>query len=353
MREFNGGEFIVMGVPAETLDANTKSIIKEVQPAGFILFARNIKSPEQLRTLTDELRSSVELEPIITIDQEGGRVSRLKEFMTEPPSAKKLTEMGDLSLIETHGELTGKLLSLFGFNSNLAPVLDTLINDEWVNSLKDRTWGRSADEVIEKAGRFTRAMTKEGILCCGKHYPGYSFANVDPHHDLPQLDRSWEELDNLEWVPFKNLLPMLDMLMVGHVSYPKIDPSLAPASLSKIIVHDTLREKWNFKGCTITDDMDMGAIKNKYGSAEAAAQALRAGNDLMLVCHSVDAVPEIAKSLSQVENKILEESYARISALRLRLSKPMPFSMDRFKELDARTKELREKVLGALQTAVC
>src|SRR5262245_19301151 len=123
MHKFTGGEFIVMGVPGETLDKETREIIKSVQPTGFILFARNIKTPEQLRKLTDELRQSVNHEPIITIDQEGGRVSRLKEFMSEPPSAKKLTEHGDVSLIKKHGMLTGKLLRLFGFNLNLAPVL--------------------------------------------------------------------------------------------------------------------------------------------------------------------------------------------------------------------------------------
>ena len=100
MRQFSGGEFIVMGIPGYTLDEATAKIIKEVQPAGFILFARNIKDPQQLRKLTDELRASVKEEPIITIDQEGGRVSRLKEFMSEPPSAQQLAERGDISLIK-------------------------------------------------------------------------------------------------------------------------------------------------------------------------------------------------------------------------------------------------------------
>src|SRR3984885_8353041 len=119
MQNFTGGEFIVMGVPAETLDAKTRDIIKQVQPSGFILFARNIKNPQQLRDLTDSLRKEVNHEPIITIDQEGGRVSRLKEFMTEPPSARQLAMHGDKSLVEKHGRITGKLLRLFGFNLNL------------------------------------------------------------------------------------------------------------------------------------------------------------------------------------------------------------------------------------------
>lgn len=353
MREFTGGEFIVMGVPGETLDNRTAEIIKQVQPAGFILFARNIKTPEQLRKLTDELRASVKHVPIITIDQEGGRVSRLKEFMTEPPSAKKLTEHGDIALIKKHGSLTGKLLRLFGFNLNLAPVLDTLVNEQNENSLKDRTYGTSANQVIENARTFAQAMLDEGILCCGKHYPGYSHANVDPHNDLPTVDRSLEELQGLEWVPFKSLAPMLDLLMVGHVSYPKVDPSGLPASLSRTMVHKTLREDWKYAGCTVTDDMDMGAIKTKYGSAESVAMALEAGNDLMLVCHAVEAVPEIAKALQKVKPELLNESYARIETLRSRLSAPTPFSLDALKALDAETKEMADKVFPPAKAGVC
>lgn len=344
MHEFTGGEFIVMGVPGETLDKETEVIVKLVQPAGFILFARNIKTPEQLRNLTDELRAAVNHEPIITIDQEGGRVSRLKEFMTEPPSAKKLTEHGDLSLIKKHGSLTGKLLRLFGFNLNLAPVLDTLVNEKNENSLKDRTYGTTTEQVIENASTFAEAMRAEGILCCGKHYPGYSNANVDPHNDLPTVDRTLAELLELEWVPFKKVLPILDLVMVGHVSYPKVDPSGLPASLSRTMVHKTLREDWKFAGCTVTDDMDMGAIKAKYGSAQSVALALEAGNDLMLVCHAIQAVPDIAKALSKVAPEVLNESYSRILALRNRLSAATPFSLEAFKSLDAETKEMRDKV---------
>lgn len=352
MHEFTGGEFIIMGIPGETLDKETAEIIKSVQPAGFILFARNIKTPEQLRKLTDELRSSVKHEPIITIDQEGGRVSRLKEFMSEPPSAKKLTEHGDVSLIKTHGTLTGKLLRLFGFNVNLAPVLDTLVDEKNENSLKDRTYGTSTQQVIQNASAFAEAMMAEGILSCGKHYPGYSHANVDPHNHLPTVDRSLEELQGLEWVPFRNTLPLVQLLMVGHVSYPKVDPSGLPASLSRKVVHDVLRKEWKFTGCTITDDMDMGAIKEKYGSADSVRMALEAGNDLMLVCHAVNAVPEIAKALLKVSPDILNESYARICALRSKLQAPAPFSLEALKELDAKTKEMRDKVFATAKVGV-
>ncbi len=346
MHKFTGGEFIVMGVPGATLDKSTAEIIREVQPSGFILFARNMKSPEQLRELTNSLQDSVEHKAIITIDQEGGRVSRLKEFMSEPPSAKSLAEHGDRSLIKEHGRLTGKLLRLFGFNLNLAPVLDTLVNEKNENSLRDRTYGQNSEEVIANASAFAEAMMNEGILSCGKHYPGYSHANVDPHNDLPTVNRSLEELEGLEWVPFKQMLSLVDLLMVGHVSYPKVDPSNLPASLSPTMVHKVLREKWNFTGCTVTDDMDMGAIKTKYGSADASIRALEAGNDLLLVCHSVEAVKEIAQALKGCKQNVLNDAYKRICDLRSKLSTAASFSMDEFKDLDAQVKELGSKVVN-------
>jgi beta-N-acetylhexosaminidase len=345
MQKFTGGEFIVMGVPAETLDAKTRDIIKRVQPSGFILFARNIKNPQQLRDLTDSLRESVAHEPIITIDQEGGRVSRLKEFMTEPPSARQFARCGDVSLIKEHGVLTGKLLRMFGFNLNLAPVLDVELDFKNDNSLGERTYGRTPEQVIANAMAFAEGMRSENILCCGKHFPGYSCASVDPHKALPTVDRSLDEMVKNEWVPFKTMLHQLDTLMIGHVSYPQIDASNLPATLAPKMVRELVRKEWQFKGCTITDDMDMGAINKAYGSVEAAAMALKAGNDLMLVCHNIEGVPKIAAALAGVSRDIQEEAFIRISALRKRLAPPAKFSLTEFEQVDAAVKKLRAATL--------
>ena len=201
-----GGKHIIMGVPGTELDAPTAAIIRDVQPAGFILFGRNVKAAVQLRRLIDDLYGEVRHRPIMTIDQEGGRVSRLKECGTEPPSARQLREKGDRSLIERHGALTGEILRLFGFNLDLCPVLDVSFADDVENSLKNRTWGLTPEEVTVNAGEFTRAMRGQGILSCGKHFPGYSRAAIDPHHELPVIRRSREELEGAEWKPFRALL---------------------------------------------------------------------------------------------------------------------------------------------------
>jgi beta-N-acetylhexosaminidase len=298
----HGGSYILMGVPGTELDAHTAAIIRQVQPAGFILFGRNIKTAPQLRQLMDDLCSEVRHRPVMTIDQEGGRVSRLKECGAEPPSAKQLREHGDLALIERHGRLTGDILRLFGFNLDLCPVLDVSHADDLDNSLKNRTWGVTPDEVIRNAGLFTRAMREQGILSCGKHFPGYSRAAVDPHHELPVVARSRAELEAEEWRPFRALLHEMDSMMVGHANYPALDDSGFPSSLSRKIIHGILREEWGYRGTVISDDLDMGAIVGHYGLAESVTRAVEAGNDLVLLCHRPELIPEAARALENISS---------------------------------------------------
>jgi beta-N-acetylhexosaminidase len=335
MSQFHGGEFIIMGIPGFGLDFEVRHTIKAVQPAGFILFARNIETPHQLRDLTDELRALVKHAPIITVDQEGGRVSRLNEFMAEPPSAKQLADHADLELIKMHGSTTGKLLRLFGFNLNLAPVLDVLADDKHENSLKGRTYGKTAAQVIANATAYIQQLQAQGVLSCGKHFPGYSFSHIDPHNDLPKINRSRTELESLEWEPFKALLPILDSLMVGHVLYPKVDNSGKPASLSPVMVQGILREEWRYEGCVITDDLDMGAVKKYFGGVKAAQLAMEAGNDLLLLCHEIDSLQEIARAISSMPEPLLAKAYTRVESLRNKLLPPLELSMEAAKELDS------------------
>lgn len=341
-----GGQFLIIGVPGTELDAETRQAIQEIQPAGFILFGRNIKSPAQLRALTDDLRASVTAEPIITIDQEGGRVSRLKEIGNEPPSAKQLRDRGDLDLITRHGRLTGQLLRLFGFNLDLCPVLDVSFDDEADNSLKNRTYGLTAEQVISMAGAFNRALRAEGILSCGKHFPGYSAAAVDPHHDLPVIDRTVAQLTECEWQPYRALQMELDSIMVGHVRNLHLDSSGVASTLSRRMVHGILRGEWNYDGAVITDDMDMGAILNEYGFAESMKRAIEAGNDLILLCHRVAMAREAAEALSQLPEEVTAPARARIAALRSKLAAPLPFSLAQHAAWDAEVYQLREATLG-------
>src|SRR5450432_210031 len=179
MQSSRTGQLLLIGVPGTELDAETARTFREIQPGGFILFGRNIRTPSQLRKLIDDLRGLGEIEPIITIDQEGGRVSRLKLIGNEPPNAQQLRDKGDVELIRRHGHITGRLLRIFGFNLDLCPVLDISFDDDADNSLRGRCYGKNVAQVIRNAEAFNDGLRAEGIASCGKHFPGYSRAPLD------------------------------------------------------------------------------------------------------------------------------------------------------------------------------
>src|SRR5437868_7219348 len=161
MNDSSLGQLILCGVPGKELDAASAEIFRRVQPGGFILFGRNIESAPQLRKLIDDLRDLSSTEPIITIDQEGGRVSRLRLIGSEPPNAQQLRDRNDVALVRRHGEITGQLLRIFGFNLDLCPVLDISFNDDADNSLRGRWYGKSVEQVVRLAGAFNHAKRGE------------------------------------------------------------------------------------------------------------------------------------------------------------------------------------------------
>src|SRR6266478_6533776 len=203
MKTSSLGQLIMTGVPGKELDANTAQLFRRIQPGAFILFGRNIESAAQLRKLIDDLRDLSEVEPIITIDQEGGRVSRLRLIGNEPPNAQQLRDKGDIELIRRHGDITGRLLRIFGFNLDLCPVLDISFDDDAENSLRGRCYGKTVEQVVRNAGAFNEAMRGQGIASCGKHFPGYSAATSDAHYQLPTIERTRAELDKEELAVFR------------------------------------------------------------------------------------------------------------------------------------------------------
>jgi beta-N-acetylhexosaminidase len=205
------GQLLLTGVPGTTLDPESAAAFRRIQPGGYIIFGRNIESPTQLRKLIDDLRDLSTVEPIITIDQEGGRVSRLKLIGSEPPNAQQLRDRDDLALISQHGRITGRLLRMFGFNLDLCPVLDISFDDDADNSLRGRCYGRNVAEVIRKATAFNDSLRAEGIRSCGKHFPGYSRAPLDAHHELPTIPLTREELEANELAVFRHFSSSVDL----------------------------------------------------------------------------------------------------------------------------------------------
>jgi beta-N-acetylhexosaminidase len=351
MRSSDPGQLLLVGVPGLELDAETVQRFRKLQPGGFILFGRNVRSPAQLRTLIDDLRDVSETEPIVTIDQEGGRVSRLKLLGNEPPNAQQFRERGDLSLIRKHGEITGRLLRLFGFNLDLCPVLDISFDDEADNSLRGRCYGGSAAEVIEKAGAFNESLRAAGILSCGKHFPGYASASLDPHHELPKIERSREAMEEHELAVFRHFARRVDSMMVGHISISGLEPGDLPASLSASLVKGLLRADLGFDGLTMTDDLDMGAILNHYGFEETIRLGVAAGNDLLMICHRIELAAEARQVLERLPASQLEPALASIAGFKARLAAPEAFSEAAFRKLDAEVWDLRVSTLGPQNAA--
>jgi beta-N-acetylhexosaminidase len=342
------GQLLLTGVPGPELDSATAARFKKLQPGGFILFGRNIRSPEQLRKLIDDLRDLSDIEPFITIDQEGGRVSRLRLIGEEPPNAQQLRDKGDPLLIKQHGKLTGQLLRLFGFNLDLCPVLDISYDDTADNSLKGRCWGKDTQQVIDNAGMFNRAMRAQGVLSCAKHFPGYGPAECDPHEFLPVITKSREEMQMSELMPYTALLPEIDSVMTCHSNYTAYDPGRGrwPASLSHNICTKLLRDQLGFEGLAMTDDLDMGAILNEVTFEQAIQEAVRAGNDLVMICHRLEMVELARQHLEAVEAPIVHDALVRIEKTKKRLVRPDKFDLDRFAALNKEIWGLRVATLG-------
>ncbi|MDD5198494.1 MAG: glycoside hydrolase family 3 N-terminal domain-containing protein [Terrimicrobiaceae bacterium] len=342
------GQLLLVGVPGATLDADTAARFRAIQPGGYILFGRNIQTPAQLRRLIDDLRAISDVEPIITIDQEGGRVSRLKLLGNEPPNAQQLREKGDAALIRRHGDITGRLLRLFGFNLDLCPVLDISFDDEADNSLRGRCYGTNVAQVIEFAGAFNDALRATGILSCGKHFPGYASATLDPHHELPLLHRSRELMEEHELAVFRHFAKdrLVDSMMIGHIAVDGLDASGLPGSLSPTIINDLLRGDLGYDGLVMTDDLDMGAILNHFGFAETMRMALAAGNDLLMICHRVELAAEALAVIEEIPAARLAPALARVAEFKTRLAPPDPFSDSAHRLLDDEVWKLRVATLG-------
>jgi beta-N-acetylhexosaminidase len=334
------------GVPGKELDAKTADLFRRVQPGAFILFGRNIENPAQLRKLIDDLRDLSEIEPIITIDQEGGRVSRLRLIGHEPPNAQQLREKDNVDLIRRHGDITGRLLRLFGFNLDLCPVLDISFNDDAENSLRGRCYGKTVEQVIRNAGAFNDAMRGQGIASCGKHFPGYSAATSDAHYQLPRIDRTREELDQNELAVFRNFIERVDSMMICHGWYPCFESEKTPATLSRRIITDLLRNELVFNGLIMTDDLDMGAILTGYRLDETIRLAIAAGNDLVMICHRIPEIETVQQILGTLPSDQIERAQQHVSDFKKKLSPPQQFSENAFREINDEIRNLRLTVLG-------
>ena len=325
------GSLLMLGIAGPELAPAEADRFRRLQPAGFILFSRNIVSPEQTRRLTDDLRSFSHDEPIIAIDQEGGRVTRTSAIAPATPPPPLLAAHGDPVKIATAGLLTGELLEMLGINMNFAPVLDLDHHPVSDNALRGRCWGRDPQRVIDGAGQWNRWLRKSRIATCGKHFPAGGRALSDPHHDLPSSAATLTELLAEDVIPYTALMPELDAVMLAHVEFPNIDPDL-PASLSPRVIRAFLRDQLGFdRHLVLTDDLDMGAITRRYGRGRDVELAISAGNDLALICHHTGTADQAAAAIASLPRTVTQDARDRVEAFRCKkLKHPPAWSRNRF-----------------------
>ncbi len=319
------GQHLFIGLAGTEPTPDNRRLLKAIRPGGIVLFARNVDSAAQLREFCGSLRGEASSRPLVAIDQEQGRVNRLRNIIGEAPTIAELKKSGDTEQVENFGCATGRRLDEFGIDIDFAPVLDLeLFDQETDNALRERCWGRTADEVTRWAGAFLDGLQHEGVAACPKHFPGLGSATVDSHEKLPRITRTREQLLSEDIVPYVQLMPRLTAIMVGHGHYPAFDSTTAgrPASLSRTIITDLLRHQLGFTGLVLTDDMDMGAISEFGSVGQAVVEAFNAGADMMLVCHNPDkahaAHEALAKAVEseRITRERLAKSQERIQQFR-------------------------------------
>jgi beta-N-acetylhexosaminidase len=295
------GQHLFVGLPGLELSADARRLLNTIQPGGVVLFARNVGSAAQLRALCDSLRNELPSRPLLGIDQEHGRVNRLRNVIGEAPTIPDLKKSGDAQRAEDFGSATGRCLREFGIDIDFAPVLDLELSDQQTdNGLRERCWGKTADEVVRWAGAFLEGLEREGVTACPKHFPGLGGATRDSHEALPVINRTREQLLSEDVVPFVRLMPRCAMIMVGHGHYPAFDGEKPrPASLSPSIITALLRRQLGFTGLVVTDDMDMGAISQFGSVGQAVVEAFHAGADIMLVCHNAEKMLAAHEALTK------------------------------------------------------
>lgn len=338
------GQLLILGIEGPALSPAEAERFRRIQPAGVILFSRNIVDPQQTRRLTDDIRSLFSYEPIIAIDQEGGRVTRTKDIAPVCPSAVDLAAAANPTWIAQAGAFTADLLRLLGCNLNFAPVLDIDHFPGLQNALRERCWGNDPQRIIDHAGQWNRWLRKRGIASCAKHFPSCGLAQSDPHHDLPIANVSLTELLRHDILPYTALMPELDAVMTSHVRFPQLDEE-HPASLSHKIIHDFLRLQLGFdQHLVLTDDLDMGAIQQAYGRGADVKQAIAAGNDIALICHQMDSADVAVASLQELPRGVVDDALNRIERFRKKLQGPLQWSDSKWQKTCEEIQQLRDAV---------
>lgn len=346
------GQMMLVGIDGTNVDQQTKTLIDREHVGGVILFSKNINTPRQTVQLINQLKAvngsaGNPLPLFVSVDEEGGEVSRMPDIIFDLPSSGKIGNINDSEFSFEIGKCLGSELNAFGFNMDFAPVLD--INNHPGNSvISDRSFG-SDKRLVSKLGVATmKGIQTQHVIPVIKHFPGYGAVTTDAHTELPEVNYHFDRLMNVEWVPYKKAISNgADAVMVTHILLPKLDAH-HPASLSRKVITGMLRNQLHFNGVVMTDDLMMGAIKKRMPVSKAAVKAVKGGADIVMVAFNPTEEISAFRALKQgvkngeISEKQINESVTRIMKLKRK------FKLSNQPVNNVNVQQLNEKIKAVL-----
>lgn len=355
------GQHMFIGLSGLALTEEEKKFIIENNIGGVVLFGRNVQDPQQVHQLCSEIQSLRYQMPdkaplFIGIDMEGGRVARLKSPFTIWPPLKKVGDLDNPTMSFHFSYCMGQELKAVGINLDFAPCIDIYTNPQ-NKVIGDRAISHDVNVVVKHASALVRGFIKAGVISCVKHFPGHGNTLLDSHEDLPIEDLDLSRLQQVELQPFKKAFrSRVDMAMIAHILFPKIDPDY-PATLSELFIKKILKEECRYRGLVITDDLGMKALTKRYSTEEIAVRALQVGVDLLLYCNEPEAPPRALEALidacanGPLDNNQIEMNYKKILQYKLdHLKNPDPVPFE--ESLKWIGSEHHKDVAQALETGV-
>lgn len=295
--------------------------------SSIILFSRNVEYPPQVRDLCAELKTRAGRPLMIGIDQEGGRVRRLREGFTEIPSMRAVGKANDSELAKEIGAVLARELRAVNIDLNFAPTIDVDTNPN-NPVIADRSFSPSPQLVSALGCAVIDGLQSNGVAACGKHFPGHGDTNVDSHKELPRMTHDMERLNRIELMPFEAAIKCgVAMIMTAHVIFEPIDPKY-PSTMSKAVMQGILRDRMGFNGVIVSDDLEMKAIANYYDIEEVIIRCVNAGVDLLMICHNHKlqhrAIDLLTRAVvrGDVPQERLVESNRRLDALMEKYVRP-------------------------------
>ena len=315
------GQMMILGLHGPALDAESKALLDEIRPAGIILYDANMETQDQVQKLNQELQAKYgqKIPLFISVDQEGGFVSRMQDQLTPPPSQEAIGRTGQPENARKSAVETAKRLRSLGFNVNFAPVAD-------VGSGRERSFSKDAKVAAAFVEQAAAGYEQEHMIYALKHFPGIGRGHKNSHLDSVVVAADKKTLLTEDVLPFQRVMakypPEDYFIMVSHISYPALDKEY-PASLSAVIVTDLLRRQFGWQGVIITDAMEMGALSKHYSFHDTGVKAVQAGEDILMVAHGYDHAREVYHGVLQalrdgiISQERIDASLKRILRVKL------------------------------------